>query len=171
MEYLDFKCLSEHLSYNPVNGEITWIKSRGNKKKGDIAGFLYVSGKGSKKYLKVRFNKKNLFAHRVAWVLSYNEQPDQIDHKNGNGLDNRLINLRSVDCSYNGRNKKLQSNNKSGMSGVSQYKGKWVANIKVRQKIIRLGTFLHLFEACCSRKSAENKYNFHKNHGQDRPKY
>jgi hypothetical protein len=42
-----------------------------------------------------------------------------IDHINGNKLDNKLSNLRIVDGSGNQRNRKINSNNTSGVVGVS----------------------------------------------------
>lgn len=51
-------------------------------------------------------------------------------------------------------------NNKSGLAGVSfkEDENKWIAYISVNKKRINLGRFDDFFEACCARKSAENKY-------------
>lgn len=53
----------------------------------------------------------------------------QVDHINGNGLDNRRENLRVVDASTNAFNQKIRSNSSSGIRGVSYEKmpsGRWV---------------------------------------------
>lgn len=57
--------------------------------------------------------------------------------------------------------------NKTGISGVYWCKDrkKWTARISVNNKTKYLGRFDDFFEACCARKSADNTYNFHMNHG------
>lgn len=54
-----------------------------------------------------------------------------VDHRNGDGLDNRRSNLRSADRRGNGANASLSSRNKSGFKGVSWHKetGKWRADL------------------------------------------
>lgn len=51
----------------------------------------------------------------------------QIDHKNGNGLDNRCQNLRQVSLQVNLLNQSLRSTNTSGERGVyfDKESGKW----------------------------------------------
>lgn len=51
-----------------------------------------------------------------------------VDHVNGDGLDNRRVNLRPADHGTNMANKRLYRNNKSGFKGVRQHQnGRWVA--------------------------------------------
>lgn len=59
-----------------------------------------------------------------------------IDHKNGNGLDNRRENLRLCTRSQNSSNKIIQSNNISGYKGVSWWNTRkiWKATIKINGK-------------------------------------
>ncbi len=53
----------------------------------------------------------------------------QVDHINGNGLDNRRANLRLASCSENNRNRGTSRNNTSGIKGVRWNKArqKWQA--------------------------------------------
>jgi hypothetical protein len=83
-----------------------------------------------------------------------------IDHINGNGLDNRRINLRICTNSANLRNGSLRTNNTSGVTGVAldKTRNKWVAKIKVKYKTIHLGRFGNFEEAVNSRKAAEKLY-------------
>lgn len=73
-----------------------------------------------------------------------------VDHINGNGLDNRKENLRICTRQQNICNRKApNSNSISGIRGVSFEKrtGKWVSRIKFNYKQIHIGTFLTIEEA------------------------
>lgn len=65
------------------------------------------------------------------------------DHINGNKLDNRRDNLRSVTHSQNMKNRKKHINNKSGYKGVywCSERKKWVAQIRVNRKRVFIGRF------------------------------
>lgn len=54
-----------------------------------------------------------------------------IDHRNGNGLDNRRVNLRPATKGQNSANTRMRPKNTSGYRGVTYHKqtGKWVAQI------------------------------------------
>lgn len=82
-----------------------------------------------------------------------------VDHINHNTLDNRRTNLRFVTCSQNNMNRKLQSYNSSGVSGVSIDKrdGKYDAYITCDGKRRYLGHFPTLDEASMARRDAEIK--------------
>lgn len=67
----------------------------------------------------------------------------EVDHINGNTLDNRRSNLRVCTHRENIRNKKTPSHNKSGYKGVSysaRYK-KYMVCIKMNGKTLHLGGF------------------------------
>lgn len=55
----------------------------------------------------------------------------EVDHENGDGLDNRRANLRVCTQAQNSRNKRLHANNTSGFRGVRRSKdtGVWIASI------------------------------------------
>jgi hypothetical protein len=73
----------------------------------------------------------------------------EIDHINGNRLDNRRCNLRVCTRMENGRNLSLRRDNKSGFKGVRWHKGarKWCASIMVDQKSIHIGMFEDMNDA------------------------
>lgn len=85
-----------------------------------------------------------------------------IDHIHGDKTrnDNRKSNLRIVTKSQNSMNKKIMSNNTSGVTGVGRNKSKkrWTAYIVVNNKQINLGVFDDINDAIKSRKAAEEKY-------------
>ena len=80
--------------------------------------------------------------HRV--ILGVTDPSVQVDHINGNGLDNRRCNLRIATNSENAANRKnLPQNKTSRYRGVTWHRGvgKWQAAIKVHGKNHYLGVF------------------------------
>jgi hypothetical protein len=67
----------------------------------------------------------------------------EVDHDNGNRLDNRRENLRPATKSQNMSNRGPFLNNKSGFKGVCWHKRrqKWIAQIHVSGKRTHLGYF------------------------------
>jgi hypothetical protein len=87
------------------------------------------------------------------------EFPDVIDHKDGNRLNNKWSNLRSVTLKENAQNVRPSKNSSSGVVGVSPYNGtKWRAWITVDYKHIHLGVYETLDLAISARKNAELSY-------------
>ena len=80
---------------------------------------------------------------RMHRVITGAPKSRQVDHINGNGLDNTRINLRLCDASQNQANRGKPINCKSGFKGVSwnKQKRKWIAFIQVLGKHIYLGGF------------------------------
>ena len=151
------KRLLEVLDYNPDTG--IFIR----KNTGRVTGTKIRSG-----YLHIRIDNIAYYAHRLAWLYMTEKWPENhIDHINHDKADNRFLNLREVTQQDNARNAKLHKENKSGVTGVGWYKpySKWRSYIAVDAQHIYLGYFDDKFEAICARKSAENKYGFHENHG------
>ena len=85
-----------------------------------------------------------------------------IDHINHNTLDNRKSNLRICSHQKNMQNRRLQKNNKSGITGISYIKdaNRWRARIKHNNMDIDLGRFSSFEDAKSAREYAEKKYNF-----------
>jgi hypothetical protein len=106
--------------------------------------------------------------HRIAWAIHYGEWPaDQIDHINGDKLDNRIRNLRVVTALENSRNSKRPVNNTSGVVGVRYSKrlDRWLAAIGSGPTRQHLGCFTSFEDAVNVRKEAERKLGYHPNHG------
>lgn len=81
----------------------------------------------------------------------------EIDHRKGNGLDNRRSMLRSCTRSVNGQNRpRLNKNNTTGHAGVNWHKNgkKWQASLMRNGKSIHLGLFSRKSDAIKVRNKA-----------------
>lgn len=98
-------------------------------------------------------NERQALLHR--WLLD--APPDlQVDHRDGEPLNNQRHNLRLVDGTTNQLNRRgPQRNNKSGYRGVLHMRsGKYVAQIKVMGTVIYLGTYASVEEAVAAHAGA-----------------
>ena len=113
------------------------------------------------------FGRKYL-AHRVSWAIYSGEWPEhQIDHINGNKLDNRIANLRCATNQENGKNRAIGTNNTSGAIGVF-FRNRdlvWVAQVSINGKQKHIGYFKSKDEAIQARANANLEYGYHANHG------
>lgn len=112
----------------------------------------YIKGSGRK------HQKGKLFImHRVI-----NKTPIgwQTDHINRNRLDNRKINLRTVNQSINEINKGISKRNTSGYKGIwwAKTRNKWHVELMINGKKISLGSFKDIKDAIKIRKEAEKTY-------------
>lgn len=162
--------LKQLIHYDPETGDFTWKVNRGKAAPGKLAG--HICFKNTKQYRIIGVNGRIDRAHRLAWLYMTGSWPtDEIDHINGDGTDNRWVNLRQVDRQENCRNMRIHNHNTSGVAGVSwrHQRSSWRAYIMIDNKQKNLGHFTDFFEAVCARKSAENRLGFHSNHGSVRP--
>lgn len=90
--------------------------------------------------------------HRL--ILGLTDPKVEVDHIDGNGLNNTRSNLRACNRRENMRNTRAYANNKSGLKGVHWREdcGKWRACIRVNGKLKNLGchdTKEAAYEAYC----------------------
>lgn len=136
---------------------------------GNILPHDYEPSSISSGYRTANFKGKVYKIHRLIWLYVYGNFPENdLDHINGDRLDNRLCNLRSVTRSQNTQNRGVGKNNKTGCIGVNWESnvGKYRVRISVNGERKCLGFFTDLTEAVKTRKEAEHKYGFHENHNE-----
>jgi hypothetical protein len=80
-----------------------------------------------------------------------------VDHRNGNGLDNRRSNLRAATSSQNQHNS-LSRRGTSIYKGVSWHIGRWAAEIMVQRQKVRLGRFRDEVAAALAYDAAAREY-------------
>lgn len=118
---------------------LAWKTTRGTAvKAGTACGWQSNTG-----HWKVEYKSKGICVHRVVFYLTYGFLTEGlvIDHIDGDSSNNSPENLREVSFAVNMRNKKLQTNNLSGCSGVHEVH-RWVAAWReqgeIRQKSFRV---------------------------------
>ena len=160
----------EDLNYDKDTGVFTWAIPK--KGRGKVAGA--VCKNRNVNYISIMVNGVKYPAHRLAFLIVEGSLPEvglEVDHINGDGLDNRWSNLRVVTKAENQRNRFLSSNSGSGFTGVRYIKpsrgrkGFWHARLRYNRKEINLGSFDNIIDAVAERIRANKKYGFSSRHG------
>jgi hypothetical protein len=105
--------------------------------------------------LRVRANikGKKVSLHRMVLKTKL-----EVDHINGNQLDNRRENLRKATRHQNACNRKVFCNNQTGCAGITKKGNRYIARIAVKNKSVYLGSFASLSDAVEVRTKAVIKY-------------
>jgi len=132
--------LKELLDYDPATGVFIWRARPANSRMekvwngrhaGKVAGSLRLLSKSHKtKYRVIAIDSKPYLGHRLAWLYVYGEWPThEVDHRDLDGGNNSIKNLRPATRGQNAANRGVHKNNTSGFKGIYQNKkgGRWVA--------------------------------------------
>lgn len=152
----EIETLRRLLHYDPLTGDLFAKKDRGRVKKGRLVGYIEANG-----YIKISFNARHFWAHRLAWALTHGEWPmHHIDHINGIPADNRLVNLREATRHQNLRNSKRHKDNTSGIKGVTwdKRREKWTAQIWAEGRHVYLGRFDKIEQAGAAYEAAAKRF-------------
>lgn len=132
----------------------------GCHKAGEYAGTIQNHG-----YLVISIDKRRYMAHRLAWFYVNGTWPKgDLDHINGDKLDNRISNLREATRKQNMQNVRRHKHNTSGHKGVAWHpqRNKWRAYIFDSYRQIHLGLFDSKEAAFAARLKAEKQYHSHR---------
>lgn len=167
-----FSYLRTQFIYDPETGQLKYRSIINEKRRcADQAGCI-VSGSSDNQYRVVTVEypsgkKETIFAHRVAWKLMTGEEPPiEIDHLDGDGLNNKWLNLRDGSEGVNAKNRRMYNTNTSGVTGVSRSRGKWRARIVRDGQQESLGYFKDKNEAASITKRERLKLGYTDRHGE-----
>jgi len=102
----DINLLHKLFAYDPETGVVTRKIAAGRRvKAGQVVGSKKRDG-----YLSVGIEGRDFLLHRVIWAMHTGNWPDGklIDHIDGDGLNNRIANLREATHQQNMRNVKVK---------------------------------------------------------------
>ena len=132
--------LREVLSYDPATGAFVWIKRMGaiRSRLGQVAG----SHDSTTNRRRIIVDGSRQWAYRIAWAISTGKWPtNEIDHINGNSMDDRLSNLREATRTQNARNRAPEQS----LKGVTRTRDRstkpWKAQISINGSNRHLGIF------------------------------
>jgi hypothetical protein len=135
-EYPTAERVRQLLHYDAESGLFTWKSKTGSMGSGTVAGTPH------KEYINIQVDGRQYKAHRLATLWVTGAWPDgEIDHRDGDGKNNRWANLRPAPSRrFNMQNKrKPHKNSSTGYLGVSVQDGKFRARIRVDGKNRCLG--------------------------------
>jgi hypothetical protein len=124
-----------------------------------------IDGKG---YLSINVLGRLYIGHRVIWAMVHGKWPThQIDHIDGNRLNNRIENMRDVTSQDNGMNAAMNSKNTSGHAGVylNKRSNLWCAQMKHLGRTYHLGSGRDFDAVVALRKAEERRLGFTERHG------
>lgn len=169
------------LRYEPETGKLFWLAravetftegSQGRAHSaaiwnGQNAGREAFTSLSSSGYRRGTVLGVHYVAHRIAWKIVTGDDPDEIDHIDGNRSNNAWTNLRAVDRTSNLRNMSRSRRNTSGVLGVSmnKYGTRWRAYAWDGTKQVRLGEFANKEDAAQARRLWSIVNGYHSGHG------
>ena len=165
-----YRTVRDTFCYDPTSGLLVRVV---NKSKYDRSATGHkVIRKSGKAYIQVKVGRKTYLAHRIIYLYVTGRFPEgEIDHRDGDGTNNRWDNLTVGTRRDNCLNVRRRADNRSGVTGVSFCKGKqkWQAYISSDAGRIHLGFFEVLEDAAAARKKAAETFGYKDGHGSNRP--
>lgn len=123
------------------DGVLWWSKSRPGRRMSMPAGNVNKC----LGYRQIRIDGKLHYAHRIVWEMHNGDIPEgmEIDHIDGNRLNNKIDNLRMVTHQQNVWNTKPQNNKKAPLKGLAwcNFTKKWRVRLQKNSKYHEVGRF------------------------------
>lgn len=157
--------LQERFNYNAETGSFSWKKLY---RRNDLIGKECNTINTKQGHYSACVGRVSFAVHRLIYKYMTGNEPDIIDHINGNPQDNRWVNLRSVTHHENMKNMSLPKSNKSGFMGVRYRKdhNRWQSSVNHKGKTIHLGYYETKEEGLAARKAANIILGFTSRHGE-----
>lgn len=166
--------LREAFRYDPSTGKLYWREGRPlshfKDMKNSKSWHIRYSGKEAGCNAKIRYATYRLVkvkgirttSHQIIFAMEYGFFAEIVDHIDGNGLNNKLDNLRQSCLKSNPKNTRTHSDNTSGLNGITWCKqtNKWKVTCSVQvdgiRKCMSSGYYSNMFDAACHRISWMN---------------
>jgi len=148
---------------NPDNGLVRWGVKRG----GNHLDWFHGTKKRSRSNLdyycySITIDGRAYKVSRIIWFYVKGVWPSvELDHHDGNSLNNKFNNLREATTQQNNFNAKRRGNNNFvGVKCITnrKLKKKWVARITINNKRIQLGYYYTEEEAGLAFQAMADKY-------------
>jgi hypothetical protein len=126
--------------YDRERGILIWKNvTHLNKRRliGRVAGSLDAAGEG----FDIRIQGVNYRTHRLIWFIETGEQPEMIDHIDGDILNNRIGNLRASNNRANQQNRHTHRAGRLVGTTWNKEQQMWIARIVKNKKKVYLGRF------------------------------
>ena len=159
--------LRQWVEYNPNTGQMFRIKFIYPKTGETYSKRKEIMGTNNRGYRWLKVFGDMYLVHRLAVLCMTGRHPkNEVDHINGDRLDNRWKNLRECDAFINSRNQGIRKDCTSGVRGVTYSKiaKKWTARISHMGDRYSLGYFTEFDDAVKARRKAEVDLGYHPNH-------
>lgn len=130
------KLLQEIFSYK--DGNLIWKQQIGRR-----ISVGQIAGRNTGFYRMIGLMGKNYMAHRLIFMFHHGYFPKEVDHIDGNKMNNRIENLRPATHAENLKNQKLRYDNKTGVKNVAwvNREQKWRVKVTVNGKEKHIGYF------------------------------
>lgn len=150
----------ELLDYDPSTGELRWKVDRGRyARAGHRAGRIQTDRRSGRQFRRVGVDRGLYIATRVIFLMMEGRWPSgEIDHRDGDSLNDRWDNLREATVLQNRQNVRRSRKARPGLKGTRPNRHRFEANINVAGKRIYLGIFDTAQEAHAAYCAASVKY-------------
>jgi len=134
--------LSEVLRYYPETGHFYWKVWSPNTPTDRLAGTVSVHGRRV-----ITYKGKKHYASRLAWALTHGDWPrHEIDHIDGDQLNDAIKNLRDVPRQTNQQNAKQCRADRRPL-GIQPNGDGWMARLNLGAETVYLGTRPKMWQA------------------------